>query len=378
MKVNIDSVISTLNKIIERYRLYTNYLEFPGEWGERAFRGWLVFEVFHKLLGWPIENIIFGERYDVLFVNSDIQPVIYLETKKPKRGLADLSEFKSRSKYYRTLIYAVLTDGYKWLRIDLIRSKKTQVNLKDKAKITENAFSPGFTYKHIKDASDEKCAWGSSLNDALQILKTKGTVRYSTLSINCPQSIADNLIITANSFKISDYAKLFGLTDGTAFKIQAVKKSLSQKNPVVIGMLTPNSFYQAKDLWEPTESHLGNYGGHAMCVIGYDDNKYGGAFLFQNSWGVQWGNQGYTWVKYSDFANFTKYAYEIIGNMASGYPIKTDEAVALKGSIRYELGNGQSMTATRSANIFKMKNSYKSGEIILISEDKEIETYCAK
>jgi len=238
------------------------------------------------------------------------------------------------------------------------------LNLNDKEKITSNAFSPGFTYKHIKDESDDKCAWGSSLNDALYLLKTQGTVRYSDLSINCPQTIDDNLINLANSFKIQDYAKLFGLSDGNAFKIQAVKKSLSQKNPVVIGMLSPNSFYAATDVWEPTESPLGNYGGHAMCVIGYDDSKYGGAFLLQNSWGVQWGNQGYTWIKYSDFADFTKYAFEIIGNMASGYPNNNtvvDEVSLLKGAIRYELGNGQSMQASRTANTFKMKDSYKSG-----------------
>lgn len=244
--------------------------------------------------------------------------------------------------------------------LTIVESKT--LNLTDKAKINENTFSPGFTYKHIKDDTDANCAFGSSLSDALETMKTVGAVRYSELSINCPQNISETLLSNAKYYRITDYAKLFGLTDGNAFKIQAVKKSLAEKNPVVIGMLTPNSFYQASGVWTPTESPIGNYGGHAMCVVGYDDNKDGGCFLIQNSWGVDWGNQGYIWIKYATFADFTKYAYEIIGNMASGYPnLVVNEERELKGAIRYELSGGVSMNAKRNENIFKMNGDYKSG-----------------
>ena len=45
-------------------------------------------------------------------------------------------------------------------------------------------------------------------------------------------------------------------------------------------MNCPDSFddLYGKDLWQPFESPYDNYGGHAMCVAGYDDDKYGGAF----------------------------------------------------------------------------------------------------
>jgi C1A family cysteine protease len=81
-------------------------------------------------------------------------------------------------------------------------------------------------------------------------------------------------------------------------------------------MNTPSSFHNAKDLWQPTESPNVSYNGHAMCVVGYDDNKYGGAFEIQNSWGTDWGNDGYIWINYNDFAAFVKAAYEIIENLA--------------------------------------------------------------
>ena len=66
-----------------------------------------------------------------------------------------------------------------------------------------------------------------------------------------------------------------------------------------------------KDLWEPTDDdrrQIG-FGGHAQCVVGYDDKKYGGAFLIMNSWGPEWGTNGFAWVRYRDFRYFVREAY---------------------------------------------------------------------
>jgi C1A family cysteine protease len=51
------------------------------------------------------------------------------------------------------------------------------------------------------------------------------------------------------------------------------------------------------------------FGGHAMCVIGYDDRKEGGAFQIMNSWGNDWGVNGIGWVLYKDFKHFVREAY---------------------------------------------------------------------
>jgi aminopeptidase C len=57
--------------------------------------------------------------------------------------------------------------------------------------------------------------------------------------------------------------------------------------------------------WHP---HLGETtpaGGHALVVIGYDDNKQ--AFQLMNSWGKEWGQDGFIWLKYKEFVRFAKY-----------------------------------------------------------------------
>ena len=60
------------------------------------------------------------------------------------------------------------------------------------------------------------------------------------------------------------------------------------------------------------------FGGHAQCVVGYDDAKYGGAFLIMNSWGPQWGNNGFAWVRYKHFQYFVREAYGLEPMQATG------------------------------------------------------------
>ena len=42
-------------------------------------------------------------------------------------------------------------------------------------------------------------------------------------------------------------------------------------------------------------------GGHAVPIVGYDDNRK--AFLCQNSWSLDWGNKGFFYMPYSVFTS---------------------------------------------------------------------------
>jgi hypothetical protein len=124
----------------------------------------------------------------------------------------------------------------------------------------------------------------------------------------------------AQRYPIADYVRLFSVRRGVPGTIQdrvlPVKKSLSEGKPVIIGMNLPESFFRAREVWRPTESPTRVHYGHAMCVVGYDDNKHGGAFEVLNSWGTGWGNDGFIWISYRDFAAFVDEAYEVIENLA--------------------------------------------------------------
>jgi len=231
-------------------------------------------------------------------------------------------------------------------------------NRTNKSVTTSNTFSPGFIYKQIKSSNDVSCKFGSSIKEALTIMQTKGVCKYSDmLETNCPSYISPTVFNKASSYKITDFAKIFSMFDSKEYKIKAVKKSLSENNPVIIGMNLPKSFYKAKDVWKPTESSSLTYGGHAMCVIGYDDNKSGGSFEIMNSWGTDWGNSGFIWITYNDFHAFVKYAFEMIKFKSSIKNITTN----LSGSVKFVKSDGTISTAKINNGIYILNEAYKSG-----------------
>ncbi len=244
-------------------------------------------------------------------------------------------------------------------------------NRTDKETITSNTFSPGFVYKQIKNSSDTYCQLGSSIADALNIMKTKGVCKYTDMTeVNCPAFISPSVFSKAAKYKIKDYAKIFGMFDSKNYKITAVKKSISQNNPVIIGMNTPKSFYTAKGEWNPTESSSLTYSGHAMCIIGYDDTKFGGAFEIMNSWGTQWGNNGYIWISYENFHKFVKYAYEMIKFNAS-----ENETNSFSGSVKIIKSDGNESSVTFSDGIYKVSEPYKSGTLFRLYLSNSIPAY---
>jgi len=95
----------------------------------------------------------------------------------------------------------------------------------------------------------------------------------------------------------------------------AVKTALANKAPVVIGFYVYSSF-ESGTWWQPRGTGLMPYpntrteqllGGHAVCIVGYNDNLTGpagkGYFIVRNSWGTSWGQQGYFYMPYSVIQN---------------------------------------------------------------------------
>jgi hypothetical protein len=210
-------------------------------------------------------------------------------------------------------------------------------NWTDKKTITENAYAPAFLFRMLKP-DDNGCVGGSAIAYALEAMKMQGALYYRDLPVTCTPSISEGQLAQAASAKIKDYMRLFDVSASEQQKIQSIKKSITEKKPVVFGMICPGSFARAKGVWEPTEEPLNSMGGHAMCVVGYDDAMHGGAFEIQNSWGTNWGNQGYIWIRYADYARFTRYAFEFVD-----LPEVKPEIADLSGEIKLTLADGNPM-----------------------------------
>jgi hypothetical protein len=99
------------------------------------------------------------------------------------------------------------------------------------------------------------------------------------------------------------------------------------------------------------------FGGHAMCVIGYDDRKQ--AFQLMNSWGTDWGNNGVAWVRYADFKEFVREAYGIDPMPKRGAALNTGFECAI-GLVQND--NKQYIPLKlKSGNVFETESNMSAG-----------------
>jgi C1A family cysteine protease len=106
--------------------------------------------------------------------------------------------------------------------------------------------------------------------------------------------------------KVTGYARCLDFT--------AVKTALAAGTPVIIGFNVYSSFEAGTWGNPPSQGGTGLMpypnvnteqllGGHAVCIVGYNDNLAGGRFIVRNSWGTSWGQNGYFYMPYQVIQN---------------------------------------------------------------------------
>ena len=178
-------------------------------------------------------------------------------------------------------------------------------------------FSPAFTYNQI---GLEGCQ-GSYIDKAMDVLTQKGGVPYNQFPYDensCSKQPDNYVLKEASQFKMKGANRLSISGDDYTCDVNAIRENLAHNAPVVIGMSVGGSFMQdmeGQEFWQPTNNDYSQsgFGGHCMCIIGYDDYKFenDGGFLIQNSWGPKWGKNGRAWVSYKDFVQFANEAYGV-------------------------------------------------------------------
>jgi len=95
-----------------------------------------------------------------------------------------------------------------------------------------------------------------------------------------------------------------------AVLLELIKALLAAGLPSMFGFSVFSSFTQAKIGGKIPYPSPGDKscGGHAVVAVGYDDKmkikntsdnkETTGAFLIRNSWGTDWGDEGYGWLPY--------------------------------------------------------------------------------
>lgn len=220
----------------------------------------------------------------------------------------DLSAFcppvRNQGDVYSCVGWAV---GYGALTI----KKAIRYNWQDKKVIAGQANSAMFIYNQIRG---ENCSQGARISAALELLRNTGDClagHFDTDIEDCYREPSPEFLAQITLDTISDYLALFGLDAEPREKVQRVIRALAQREPVIIGMNVLRNFYQLHraKYWWPKIGNPAPAGGHAMVVVGYD--LASASFLLFNSWGTDWGDEGYIRIKFSDFGEFCKYAFII-------------------------------------------------------------------
>lgn len=213
-------------------------------------------------------------------------------------------------------------------------------NWKDRRKISENANSALFIYNQLRQG---ECDRGVNIPKTLEMAQKNGNClarEYDFDINNCSSPISDALMERAAKYRIADYIRLFEVNSDAAEKINRVKAVLAQKKPVIVGVTVLQNFYEIEEgesIWWPKFGNTTYAGGHAMVVVGYDDNKFPniknsadekGAFKLMNSWGKNWGENGFIWIRYSDFAQYCRYACTMMLETGDPIQLDLDQAIA--------------------------------------------------
>jgi hypothetical protein len=157
-------------------------------------------------------------------------------------------------------------------------------------------FSPAYIYNSAKEPGT--CTVGTYYTKALKFVQENGAARWSAFPYDvgdCARAASSEERQQALPFRIASYATV-NTTD-----ITEVKAHVASGEPVLIGMWVDREFQNlcSNCVYQGVRSNP--LGGHALVVVGYDDDK--GAFKIINSWGSLWATAGYGWMSYTAFSD---------------------------------------------------------------------------
>lgn len=165
-----------------------------------------------------------------------------------------------------------------------------------------------FNYFVTRRDEDRLGKEGAVLRDAVHAglkygfpLETEWPYDAAKMDVEPPQPV----FTSASSRKITRYESVQTYSWPVPFVsnddvIKSIKLALAEGLPVVIAIPVYAPFFALKGPLKDQNYHIsdpvkGGYyeyaGNHAVTIIGYDD-EYGG-FIFQNSWGKNWGDGGF-------------------------------------------------------------------------------------
>ncbi len=170
-----------------------------------------------------------------------------------------------------------------------------------------------FLYKVSRNLLQKKGDYGAYIRTTMMAMVLFGIPpeKYLSYDIEKFDEEPDSFCYTfAQNYQAAQYFRLDPSNLSKEKVLLQIKTNLAAAIPAIFGFTVYSSINQAgKDGKIPFPSQNEQIeGGHAVIAVGYDDKmkitnennseKTSGAILIRNSWGAQWGEEGYGWLPY--------------------------------------------------------------------------------
>jgi hypothetical protein len=155
------------------------------------------------------------------------------------------------------------------------------------------AISPSDVFTKLRNRLEPNaCTQGSQINYAMDVLVQEGA---TTLDVAPYSATQCGVLVPGRAYNLDGFSRV------DASDNVSIRGAVQSGQPVSFGIMVDASFRAlnvSNSVWTPS----GAGGGHALSIIGYDDRRQ--LYKIINSWGQTWGQRGFFYLSYADFARF--------------------------------------------------------------------------
>jgi hypothetical protein len=166
-------------------------------------------------------------------------------------------------------------------------SAMTAAVLKEWHELKELGYNDYMSPQFIYNLRPNKPEEGMIPRDTMKILKNVGILPEKTYPYGSKKLINESLIKKASNFKIFGFSRIRSL--------YAAKTSLISDGPLYAGF--PVYSETRAKFWKQKNRRDKFLGGHAVAIVGWTENS----FIVRNSWGENWGDNGYTYYPFDEW-----------------------------------------------------------------------------
>lgn len=178
-----------------------------------------------------------------------------------------------------------------WATAYAYKTFQEEVEHKWNLSTNDHQFSPAYVYNQLNGGQDE----GIYIADALKLFVKQGVCSLAVMPYNETDYLTQP---TTNQKKAAAPYKAIQWGTFAAGDVNAIKRHIAGGDAVVVGIPVYPDFENISSANPIYDDASGTEdGNHAICFVGYDDSK--SAFKLINSWGTDWGLNGFGYMSYN-------------------------------------------------------------------------------